>query len=104
MDALRKKEGEYIRKMNCVNRRIAGITPQEYVQDNKEKFTKYHYHYKQDNKEKIAEQNHNNKQKHKEKGNLKLTCACGTVYSLKNKVRHNKSLKHQSQFDQPIQP
>jgi hypothetical protein len=35
-EQLNKKEGEYIRKLDCVNRNIAGRTKKEYNEDNKE--------------------------------------------------------------------
>ena len=35
-DTLRKKEGEYIRNMECVNRCIAGRTDKEYTDEHKE--------------------------------------------------------------------
>ena len=35
-DALRQKEGEYMRDMDCVNRCSAGRTKQEYYEENKE--------------------------------------------------------------------
>jgi hypothetical protein len=50
---LERREGEIMRITdNCVNQIIAGRTPKEYRDDNKEKIKKYH----EDNKEKIKEQ------------------------------------------------
>ena len=36
-NALDRKEGEYQREMNCVNKNIAGRTPKERYEENKEK-------------------------------------------------------------------
>ena len=45
-DELRKKEVEYIREMECVNRCVAGRTQQEYYEENKESIAEYkHLHY-----------------------------------------------------------
>ena len=41
-DELRKREGEYIRQMNCVNKRVAGRTKQEYAKEHPEKFKEYY--------------------------------------------------------------
>ena len=43
-----KKEGEYIRKMNCVNKLIAGRTNREWHQDNKENIQEYQKQYQSD--------------------------------------------------------
>ena len=57
---LEKKEGEYIRSMNCVNKNIAGRTSKEYHKEwrkqNKEHHTEYNKQYYIDNIDKIKEQ------------------------------------------------
>ena len=52
---LDRGEGVYIRQMDCVNKNIAGRTPAEYYQDNKEQLTERQKQYYQDNKEQITE-------------------------------------------------
>ena len=56
VDELRKIEGKYIRALNCVNKPIAGRTPQEsnkaYRDNNKEKERKRNAKYRMKNKEK----------------------------------------------------
>ena len=65
-----KKEGEYIRSLDCVNKQIAGRTMKEYTFDNKEKineymqqnkeyFNKKRQEYKKNNVEKVKEQRKN---------------------------------------------
>ena len=54
---LGRREGELIRSMDCVNKRIEGRTKQEYYQDNKEYHKKWVGEYYENNKEKIKEYN-----------------------------------------------
>tara|TARA_R110000824_G_C14851146_1_gene640120 strand:+ start:25 stop:588 length:564 start_codon:yes stop_codon:yes gene_type:complete len=65
-----KKEGEYIRSLDCVNKQIAGRTGKEYAFDNKEKineymqknkeyFNKKQREYRKNNVEKVKEQKKN---------------------------------------------
>ena len=64
---LEKREGEYIRENNCLNKNISGRTPKEWREDNKEKILEYKKEWYKNNKKKLAEQqreyNKNNKQK-----------------------------------------
>lgn len=64
---LRKKEGEYQREMDCINKNIAGRTNKEYNDDNKDKILEYHKQYYEDNKEKIKEQSKQYRENNKEK-------------------------------------
>tara|TARA_R110000803_G_scaffold55976_1_gene113074 strand:- start:130 stop:777 length:648 start_codon:yes stop_codon:yes gene_type:complete len=52
---LDKKEGEYIRKLDCVNKIIVGRTKKEYHEDNKEHSVKIQKEYRDNNKENIVE-------------------------------------------------
>jgi len=76
-EELNKKEGEYIRNNDCINKVIAGRTQKEYREDNKEKMKEYcednkekikeqRKEYRENNKEKIREYTENNKEKRKE--------------------------------------
>jgi hypothetical protein len=58
-EELIKKEGEYIRNNDCINKRIAGRIDKEYYEDNKELLQQKHKKHYEDNKELIL-------QKHKE--------------------------------------
>ena len=125
-DQLCKKEGEYIRKMDCVNRFIAGRTNKEHYNDNREKILEQRkqYHqknrdklleykrqyyqdnrekklertkqYRQDNREKIQGYHKQHYQDNREKKLEKITCECGCVVSRGALSRHFKSLKHQN--------
>jgi hypothetical protein len=120
-EELAKKEGEYIRNNNCVNKFIAGRTKREYREDNIERFKKYEKDYREDNKEKIKEWRENNKEKinecskewkennkekikeynkeyyenNKDKVNKKITCECGRTITLVNKTKHERTKVHQ---------
>ena len=50
---LLKREGEFIRSMDCVNKRVAGRTKQEYLEDTKEYRKKWGEEYYEINKDKI---------------------------------------------------
>ena len=107
---LEKKEGEYIREMPCINKRIAGRTNREWHQDNCEKISerkKQYYQdnrgkisgrnkqYYQDNHEQILEQKKQYYQDNRDKLSEKITCQCGSVVSKINLLKHKKTIKHQ---------
>ena len=77
------KESFYIKKLNCVNKNIAGRTGAEYYNDNKEVINTRHNLYKHQNKIKIALQQ-----------NALCVCACGCNYTKVNKIPHQRSKKH----------
>ena len=66
-EQLLKKEGEYIRNNNCVNKRVAGRTNKEYREDNKEHLKEYYKQYREDNKEYIKEQKKEYREDNKER-------------------------------------
>jgi len=84
-EELTKKEGEYIRNNDCVNKCIAGRTDKEYKKEyyeEKYKFQKQKYY--QENKEKIKEYRSKN-----------FTCECGRTVTFHRKSRHELSKVHQ---------
>lgn len=62
---LDKKEGEIIRKIGTLNKRIAGRTRKEHYHDNKSKLLDYKREYYQKNKEKKRQYYQNNIEKRK---------------------------------------
>jgi hypothetical protein len=66
-EELHRKEGQYIRKMNCVNKNVAGRTKKEYDIDNKEKIKERKKQYAEQNKEKIKETKKKYEEANKEK-------------------------------------
>jgi len=78
-----KREGEVIREIGNLNYEIAGRTPKEYYEENKEKILEKVKEYRKINKEIISEKN-------KEK----FTCNCGSTLRLSDKSQHLKTKKH----------
>jgi hypothetical protein len=95
-EELNKKEGEYIRKLDCVNRNIAGRTQKEWCDDNKEKIKENKKEYRENNKDRFKEWCENNKEKIKEYRQNKFTCECGKTVTFINKARHERSKVHQA--------
>jgi hypothetical protein len=96
-EELFKKEGEVIREISTINNKIAGRTPKEYKQDNREKIRERDKQYYQDNKEyfikKSKEYRLANPNKIAEKTICNI-CSCEvTKYGLK---KHKKTKKCKS--------
>ena len=72
---LLKREGELIRKLDCVNKQIAG-------RSNKEKCKEYY----KTNKIKILEKQRT----------IKYNCICGNIVSYNGKARHQRTIKHRT--------
>lgn len=93
-EELDRREGEIIRSMDCVNKRIAGRTQKEYRQDNTEKRKQYY----KDNADKVIQQQKqykkDNSDKIKERQKIKFDCECGGKYTNSNISQHQKSKKH----------
>jgi hypothetical protein len=113
-EQLNKKEGEYIRKLDCVNKKIPLRTRREYNADNKDKikeqtkeyreknkeyYIEYSKEYRENNKDKINEKKkeyyENNKEKINEWRMQRITCECGRTTIFCNKARHERSKFHQ---------
>ena len=86
-EQLNKKEGEYIRNNNCVNRCVAGRTNDEYGKEyrknNKEKYIEQYKNYYEDNKKHIQEQH-----------STPFVCECGRTIRLDHKSGHLKTKIH----------
>jgi hypothetical protein len=114
-NALDRKEGEYQREMNCVNKNIAGRTPKERYEENKEKLLQKKKKYYVDNRKiKLEKANQNYKDNReiklekanqyakehqeqiKENNRQKITCECGSTICKISKSTHIKSKKHQA--------
>ena len=52
-EELRRKEGEIIRELDCVNKCVAGRTIKEYYMENKEKKSNYHKEWVDKNRERL---------------------------------------------------
>ena len=87
---LNRKEGEYQRAIECINRRIAGRTDAEWRQDNKETIKAHGKKYYQDNKEKIKAY----RQVNKAYKDRLVICECGIESIYRNLSRHKLSKRH----------
>ena len=114
IEQLRKREGELIRQMGTLNKRIDGRTQAEYYQDNREKKLQYmadnreyflqkHREYNEHHREEIrakdkARYESADKkeiyQKAKEWKSTKVECSCGGKYTLAHKAEHEQSRRH----------
>lgn len=115
---LERREGQLIRSMNCVNKRVERRTAAEYYQDKKESIkarTNQYYQdnkeackaqrkqYHQDNKESCNSYTRNYRQANKEalkaKRTQRIPCSyCNQTFSRGGKVRHIKSQTHQANY------
>jgi len=80
---LNRREGEHIRNNECLNKRIAGRSHEEWCEDNKEHLKEYNKEYRENNKERI-----------KEYYSQKFDCECGSVIRIGEKAAHFKTKKH----------
>ena len=98
---LHRFEGEHIRKIKCVNKRIEGQTRKEHYEANKNKLREISKEFYGNNKDKISEYKkeyyeiNKDKIKHyyetnKDKINAKFTCICGKILMIRYKTRHDK--------------
>ena len=119
-EELLRKEGQFIQCMECVNKCVAGRTPQEYKQQHKE-------HYKQLQKERYEknknvikqtardywhthkEERHEYQKQHYQQNKNEINktrredrflCECGSSCSRHQKQRHFKTSKHQEWLKQ----
>ena len=65
-EQLNRKEGEYIRMLDCVNKVVAGRTYNEWREDYKEHISEQKKEYNQKNKEHLAEKKKEYREKNKE--------------------------------------
>ena len=97
-EELAKREGEYIRNNDCVNKVIPDRTPKEYYQDNKEYRLEYTKDYYQENKKYKLEYSKDYREKNKEKLKeikaIRVICECGLEVNKNNIARHKLSQRH----------
>ena len=126
-EEITKKEGEFIRTLDCVNRNVAGRTTKEYYKENKEYYEEWRKEHYDKNKEQLLENakkyRDNNKERKKEwskeyrennKEHLKeyfkayrsqpYTCECGRTMLFTHRARHLKSKIHKKLMQQVVEP
>ena len=113
VEQLRRKEGEWVRKMGTLNQVIPGRTKAEYrksdqhkqyLERNKDAIKKSQQDYHERNRTEVNKRSnvryHANKEtiyeKYKEWKSTQHTCECGVVYTNCHKARHIKSKFHQT--------
>ena len=89
---LEAREGKYQKENDCVNKRVAGRTIQEYNEDNRERLRNREREYRERKKEHIQQRKHNWYEKNK---GCSYVCRCGSSILDRNKLIHEKSKKHQ---------
>ena len=119
-DELRRREGFYIQNTECINKHIAGRTPQEYRdatkehkhetdkvyrennmeklkayrEERKEHYQEYNKNWKQDNKEHVKKYNSEWRQNNKQKVSEKATCEkCGAIVTKYDMKTHQQTKK-----------
>ena len=100
---LLQREGYYIKNNACVNKEVAGRTPQEYYKDNKEKCAKWNKEWHIKNKDNANERGRNNYHKNRDKLMSIVDCDCGSSFQLQNRSHHIKTKKHQDWLKQQEQ-
>ena len=113
-EELMRREGEHIKTNECLNKRIAGRTPDEFYQDNKERrlaeskeyrlknidaVRERKKHYYKQNKErlltKFQEYNEAHKEDIKAQKSKKIVCGCGITHTFGHRAKHQRSNIHQ---------
>ena len=114
-EQLHAKEGEYIKKLDCVNKNIPSRSIKEYYKDNLNKILEDKKQYYKDNKEKIIVYNkkyqidnsvkvsERHKVYYKKNQKQLLTkakeiyvCECGTILTKSHSKRHERTNKHKN--------
>ena len=97
---LGRREGELIRSMDCVNKRIEGRTKQEWVDENKDKIKiQQHNWYNKKREYYIARQKENDKNNPHIKQLYRskmMVCECGSRIKVRCKAQHYRTKKHQA--------
>ena len=87
---LEKREGEVIREIGSINKRIEGRTQKQRYDDNRNEILKYNKGYYKDNHDKIL----NYQEQYRKNNKQKISCdKCGCMISKLNMSRHKQSIK-----------
>ena len=105
---MHKREGEFIREHECVNKFIPGRSKVEYAREHRPeaaaRMRKFRQQLSEEKKEAIRQKHKEYTEKHKEeltqKKLMKVVCAiCNTPVCMASKARHEKTLKHQNKLN-----
>lgn len=103
-EELLAREGHYIRKDECLNKRVAGRDKKQRYVENKQYYYEKDKTYRINNPEKISEKKHRYWLKHRDRFLSKYECECGSVLSLCHKSKHLKTNKHQQYLQNQNNP
>ena len=102
-EELLRREGEFIRDTDCVNKIIAGRTKKEYSEEYREWMLNLKKMYRQTHKQQKQEENRqyreNNSEKIAEYKKQKINCECGILCSKGHIAAHRKSKRHQQHLN-----
>lgn len=98
-EVMHKRERYWIELLGAsLNTSIPTRKIKEWVEKNKDKLKNYKKEYRKQNKEKIRKQQKEYQKKNKQQissnRKIKITCKCGSIFSVYNKCRHLRSKKH----------
>jgi hypothetical protein len=93
-EQLCKREGEIIRLIGTLNKRIAGRKMNEYHQDFKEIMNEKSRHYHHNNKDTQNEKRRQRYKQNKDIENQKVICECGCEITKRRLNTHKQSKKH----------
>jgi len=99
-EQLLAREGEWIRKIDCVNKVIPGRTGKQYYLDNAEKINKRINKYKQNNIDKVKILNKKWYKINADRINTPNNCECGGKYTTGNISKHLNTNRHQLFLEQ----
>ena len=95
---LEKREGFFIKSIECVNKKVAGRTDAQYYKDNKKEIKEHAIQYYEANRQKALEQQkqyyEQNKTEIQNNKKQPLVCTCGSEIQKTEKARHERSQKH----------
>ena len=100
-EQLKARERFYIESLECVNKVIVGRTSKEYYEENKVVFAAKNKEHYEANKDTIKAKHReyyidNNEQIKEHRAKICICNICDCQYTLVNKARHERSIKHQN--------
>lgn len=87
-------ERYYIETFECVNERVPGRLEKEWREENKEELKQKNKEWNELNPEYMKEYYEEHKEEISEKRKEQYTCECGSIFTICNKARHEKTQKH----------
>ena len=103
-EELEAKEGQWIRQIGTLNDKIAGRSKKQWGIDNHERrmeqAKQYRDAHKEERKEYDKKRYEQNKEEISKKASEQIMCECGSSISIRNRLRHLRSKKHEQLMEQ----